>query len=200
VYWDSCNWIGLINEDPNKIVNLRYVYDQAKKGEIEILTSTFALAEVFRLRCENAIKHLPEEKDQIFEDCLDQEFVLYVQVTRDIGRYARRLLRRTEGLKKPQDAIHLASAAMNNVDELHTFDGDHLLPLDGKIDRKDGTKLTICIPPIPSPIPSQGDLFEETSEQPATDTDAAEELANHEETTDKEDPVKGIEESISAQE
>jgi predicted nucleic acid-binding protein len=83
--------------------------------------------------------------------------VIYVAITREIGIYARRLLRRIDGLKKPQDAIHLASAAVYNVDELHTFDTVHLIPLDKIIDRKDGKKLRICLPSNP-PI---GPLFDE---------------------------------------
>ncbi|MGD0168512.1 MAG: PIN domain-containing protein [Smithella sp.] len=156
VYWDSCNWIGLINEEDAKVKQLRYVLDKAKNGEVEILTSTFTLAEVFRLKCEKSEKSLPEEKDQLFEQLLDEPFIVYVQVTRDIGIYARKLLRRIDGLKCPQDAIHLASAAFYNVDELHTFDGNHLLPFDGKIERRDGEKLKICEPQFP---PAQSNIF-----------------------------------------
>jgi predicted nucleic acid-binding protein len=159
VYWDSCSWLGFINEDEDKIVGLRYVLDQAKNGAIDILTSTVTLAEVFRLKCERGVERLPEDKDKIFEDLLDQPYVVYVQVTRDVGIWARRLLRRTTGLKCPQDAIHLASAAINNADELHTFDGNHLLPFDNQIDRKDGKKLRICQPQLPPPPPPEDDLF-----------------------------------------
>lgn len=198
VYWDSCNWISLINdnEEKDRAAYLSYIYEQAKNGEIEILTSTFTLAEVFKLRCENAIKQLPEEKDKNFEELLDQPFVVYVQLTRDIGRYARRLLRRIEGLKIPQDAIHLASAAINNVDELHTFDHNHLLPLDQKIDRKDGKKLTICIPPTP-PIKQQPDLFESSSNQAATKNDNNKVSINHEEKPREKENVGGNKESIN---
>jgi hypothetical protein len=63
VYWDSCNWIGLINEEEKKIVALRDIYEQAKNDKVEILTSTFTLAEVFKLSCEDAETQLPEEKD-----------------------------------------------------------------------------------------------------------------------------------------
>ncbi len=164
VYWDSCNWISLIDPDnevdKKKVEALEYVYQQAKNKEIEILTSTFTLAEVYRLKCESSKKQLPEDKDKIFEDFIDQEFVIPVAVTREIGIYARRLLRRTGGLKRPQDAIHLASAAISNVDELHTFDGNHLLHLDQQIDRKDGHKLRICLPELPPAKPQGIFVFE----------------------------------------
>ena len=44
---------------------------------------------------------------------------------------------------KPPDACHLATAALANVDEMHTFDRK-LLDLNGLIDKLDGTKLKIC--------------------------------------------------------
>lgn len=171
------------DEDEKKTAPLRYIYKQGQNGEIEILTSTFALAEVFRLKCEDSEKQLPEEKDQIFEDILDQEFVVYVQLTREIGRFARRLLRRTEGLKVPQDAIHLASAAWNNVDELQTFDGNHLLHLDGEVERRDGQKLKICIPQVPPAQCEMEDVLKqltEKPEQPTKSDDNAKEALNDE--------------------
>lgn len=147
VYWDSCNWIGLIMEEENKIGRLRYVIELAKRKELEILSSTFTLAEVFKLKCEDAEKELPEEKDQLFEDFMGQDFVVYAAVTEDIGKLGRRLLRKLDGLKKPQDAIHLATAAWHNVDEMHTFDREHLIPFDNRVTRRDGQKLKICFPP-----------------------------------------------------
>lgn len=170
-YWDSCAWIGLICEEEDKIKACRHVIEQARRGELQILTSTFTLAEVYRLKCEESEKALPEEKDQIFEEFLSQEFIVYIQLTQDVGIYARRLLRRAEGLKKPQDAIHLASAAIYNADEFHTFDRDDLLRLDGKIDREDGEKLKICTPPIPSE-PAQTELPLKTSETIPAQTEA----------------------------
>ena len=197
MYWDSCNWIGLINEDPGKIEPLRYIYQQGQNGEIEIFTSTFALAEVFRLKCEDSEKQLPEEKDQIFEETLDQDFVVYVQLTREIGRYARRLLRRTEGLRVPQDAIHLASAAWHNVDELQTFDGNHLLHLDGKVERRDGQKLKICTPQVP---PAQGEMEEilkQPLEQPTKSDDSKKDAASDEKSGQEEKTEERTESSTT---
>ena len=60
---------------------------------------------------------------------------------------ARRLLREHIPLKKPPDAIHLATAVINNLDEFHTFDGVNLTPLSGLVNRADGVGLVICFPP-----------------------------------------------------
>ena len=51
---------------------------------------------------------------------------------------------------KPADAIHLATAAIANAEELHT-DDDLLLALDGKIEKADATRLKIRKPAVPAP-------------------------------------------------
>jgi predicted nucleic acid-binding protein len=147
IYWDSCVWIGLINEDEDKIDRCRYVLEQAQKGEMQVWTSSLTLAEVFKKKCDGKVLAIEEAHDADFEKYIEQEFLVEVQLDHDVGVMARRLLRSHQELKKPADAIHLASAALNNVDELHTFDGDNLLGLNGKVQRRDGKMLVICHPP-----------------------------------------------------
>ena len=67
-----------------------------------------------------------------------------------MGTLARRLLRKHPGLGKPQDAIHVASCLVANLDELHTFDGSDLLKFNDKLQRSDNIKLKICKPPFPN--------------------------------------------------
>jgi hypothetical protein len=123
----------------------------ARNGDVEIWTSTYTLAEVFKRKCDKVQTGLDEEKDIIFEDFLDQDFVVYAQVDADVGKIACRLLRRHPELKKPPDAIHLATAVIHNCDEFHTADEDNPLPLNGRIVRLDKANLLICKPPEPPP-------------------------------------------------
>ncbi len=161
VYWDSCAWIGLINEEPDKLDACRYVIDQARNGDVEIWTSAYTLAEVFKRKCEDVQKGIAEDKDIVFEDFLDQDYIVYAQVDADVGKLARRLLRRYSELKKPPDAVHLATAIIHNLDEFHTFDSENLLVLNGRISRLDRKILNICVPPDPPPPrpPPPPDLF-----------------------------------------
>ena len=158
-YWDACVWIGLINQEADKFASLRFVIEQAQKGDVEIWTSAFTLAEVFKKKCSGVQAGLESDGDEAFEDYLARDFIQRVQVDFDVGTAARRLLRRFPAIRKPQDAIHVATAAMNDVDELHTFDGDDLLRLDGQIPMANGQMLRICKPPSP-PDPHKGTLFE----------------------------------------
>src|SRR5665213_113707 len=153
-YWDACAWIALIQQEQNRFESLSYLIEEAKNGKIEILTSNFTLAEVYKRPIDNGgQKSLLDTQDQAFEDYILQDFVSRVQVDFDVGTLARRLLRAYPTIQKPQDGIHVATALLNNVDELHTYDRANLLDLTEKIERQDGKKLRICHPPRP-PVPA----------------------------------------------
>jgi hypothetical protein len=100
---------------------------------------------------------------------LAQDYVQRVQVDVDVGTAARRLLRRFPQIRKPQDAVHAATAALHNVDELHTFDGNDLLPLNGLIPMQNGEKLKICRSPKPPEEldPYKGTMFEGLDPEPS---------------------------------
>jgi len=74
-YWDACCWIGLIRQEPDKIDSLRHVIEMAQRNDVEIWTSTFTLAEVFKRRCGDNVSELPSENDTAFEDYIEQDFV-----------------------------------------------------------------------------------------------------------------------------
>ncbi len=145
VYWDACAWIALIQDE--KIVvggtieargtMCRAVIEAAKKGVIEILTSTLNLVEVCKSN-----KATVDKSAAFFEN----DYVLLVNVDRQVGERGRELMNLGYSGLKPPDAVHLATAAVSpDVEEMHTFD-DRLLKLDGLIDKADGTKLKICKP------------------------------------------------------
>lgn len=152
-------WIALIKREPSRFDACKFIIEKAQRSEVEIWTSMFTLAEVWKRRCAGEDTGLPEADDEAFEDYIEQEFVFRVAVDSDVGTAARRLLRKHPSIGKPQDAIHVATALIENVDELHTFDRADLLSLDGVLDRQDGEKLKICTPP-PPPDPNEGTLFE----------------------------------------
>jgi predicted nucleic acid-binding protein len=158
-YWDACAWIALIQQEANRFDSLAYVVEEAKAKRVEIWTSNFTLAEVYKRACDDEQKSLLPTQDRAFEDLILQDFVQRVQVDYDIGALARRLLRSYPAIAKPQDGIHLATALLNNVDELHTFDRENLIDLSEKIARKDGKMLKIGAPPrrpappAPRPLP-----------------------------------------------
>ncbi len=125
---------------------------------------------MFRRKCNDQNVGLAEERDTYFEDLIEQEFIKKVSVDVDVGKVARRLLRKFPVIGKPQDAIHVATCLLNNLDQLHTFDREDLLGLDGQLERIDRVKLTICEPPM-RPEPPQTEMFETDGEAKAEDAE-----------------------------
>ena len=144
VYWDACAWLGLLNEEEDKTHALEVIWRKAVHGEVEIWTSAFCIAEVYKVKCENGRSGLSTENDKKIDNLFDQDFVYLVQLDTDIARLAKRLLRAHDKLKKPSDAIHLATAVYWNVSQLHTYDSSDLIGL--IVDRADGERLHVCKP------------------------------------------------------
>ena len=76
VYWDSCAWLGLINGEPNKRRELEIIYNAAKRGDYEILTSTISLIEVNRFDYEkDKKKPLEIGNTEKLQQMFEQPFV-----------------------------------------------------------------------------------------------------------------------------
>lgn len=147
IYWDSCAWLGKLNAEPHKVAQCDYWLARAKNGDHEIYTSSITLAEVFKVSCSGVLQGVSPADDQAFQDLIEQPWVLEVQCDHQVGKKARELLRAHTQLKKPTDAIHLATALLNNCDVMFTFDHRNLIVLSGTVFRSDGHPLEIMEPP-----------------------------------------------------
>lgn len=173
VVWDACTWIALIQREKIQDKNGQCVEDRdtmcrvaiaaAKKGEIEIVTSTLCLAEV--CKPPDSGKGVADKLADYFEN----DYVALANVDLAVAQRAREIMQAGYQSIKPPDAIHLATAALViGVEEFHSFDG-RLLKLDGRIDKADGTKLKICKPDsIGAPVPLLEDHDDKAEENPAT--------------------------------
>ena len=149
VSWDACAWIayigkeqirdakGLVTEDRYKLG--RVILEAAEKGAIEIAISALCFAEVAKNP-----SGAPADEDLIAA-FFEHDYILPVPLDKQVGVEARKLLRAGYSKLKPPDAVHVATAIVANVDEMHTYD-DKLLALDGKLSKLDGTVLKICKP------------------------------------------------------
>jgi predicted nucleic acid-binding protein len=153
VYWDACSWIAQISnqkvllpdgsiEDRGSLC--RAVVVDAEKGATEIFTSALSLAEVSKLPSD------PLGAGDKIKEFFENDFIVIVQLDRRTGELARDLMQIGYPGLKPLDAVHLASASVANVAEMHTFDGK-LLRLDEKIMKADGLPLKICKPSMGGP-------------------------------------------------
>lgn len=142
VYWDACAWLGLLNEEADKSQDLESVWNGASHGKVEIWTSAFCIAEVYKVKCEGDWASVTPENDAKINNLFDQDWVKVAQLDSEIAKLAKQLLRSHEKLKKPSDAVHLATAIYWDVDQLHTYDGSDLLGLTVQI--ASGKELAIC--------------------------------------------------------
>jgi predicted nucleic acid-binding protein len=147
VYWDSCSWIALILDEkiprPDGTIEYRgalcrSVITKATNGGIEIFTSALTLIEVNKMP-----QYGSQPTRDMIRDFFQNDYIVVVNIDRQVGELGRELMRRGYAKLKPADASHIAAAVIAEVTEMHTFD-DRLLALDGKIDKADGTKLRIC--------------------------------------------------------
>ena len=124
----------------------REVLRRADKGEVEIATSAFTLAEVCKRRAEayDPTINLPA--------FFDQRFIILVPVDKQVGLLAQNLQLSGVGGPKPADATHVASALVWDIPILHTFDGP-LRKLDNVLQSKDGSQLRIMMPGQEVPVP-----------------------------------------------
>jgi predicted nucleic acid-binding protein len=159
VYWDSCTFLGLLNQEPGKVNDCLAVWKDAESGNVTIYTSFFTFAEVFKVKCADPAKPLSESDDVAIEALFRQKWMRPMLMDERIAVAARRIMRLHPTCKKPSDAVHLATALALNVDEMHTFDGSDLLGLTGKINRADGKPLIICKPTPPEAKKKDIDLF-----------------------------------------
>lgn len=133
IYWDSCVYISCIQETPSRISTLKKIIQQAEDGEIVLITSTFILAEVVK------IKDCPltsdEQSDKI-KDFFDNEYIKVRDLDRKTASMANEIARAHS--ISPADAVHLATALRWQCDSFQTYDGEKggptkLLAFDGKI-------------------------------------------------------------------
>lgn len=152
-YWDSGCFLGWLKKEPDKYTKCQAVIEKAELGEIEIVTSAFTLVEVLYLRKD--VKIGPEQSE-VIRKFFEHEYILLVNVTRDIAELAQDVFWNYQ--VHPKDAIHVASALRAPVPVLDTFD-DGLIMLSNMI----GDPPLVITEPN---IQHQEDLFEGKEDRP----------------------------------
>lgn len=127
IYWDTCVFITWLTEEKSKWPasiwqGIQDVVDLVEAGQAILVTSTLIRTEVF-------LGKLTLEQKQKFAGLLRRKNVEEVAPHMRITDRAS-TIREKHKIKTP-DAIHLATAILYDVDEMHTMDGWHE---DGKRD------------------------------------------------------------------
>lgn len=117
IYWDSDCFIAYLQAETGKVDQCAAVLDRAERGEVVIVSSALAIAEVLWMR--NAPR-LPKEKADILNRFFRRSSFRVVDVTRKIAERAQLLV--WDNDIRPKDAIHVATALQCSIPTLETFD------------------------------------------------------------------------------
>ena len=138
IYWDSDCFLGLLNKEQDKIKKCQSVIKEAESDKLLIVTSAITFIEVIKMKGQ---KHIPKKAEKIIQNFFLNSFISVHNVDRDVGIKARDLMWKNKALR-PKDSIHVATALIKNITELHTFD-QYLLGLSNKYGNP---PLKICEP------------------------------------------------------
>ena len=124
-YWDSSVFVAYLNEEQGRSGTVEDLLNSAHAGNVEIVTSSFALVEVLKLKGSQPIS---ERAEQELVSFFEYPFIKFFDADRNVCEQARRFVWK-HGLK-PKDAVHLATADIAasrvGIDEFFTWDNDFI--------------------------------------------------------------------------
>ncbi len=140
-YLDSGVFVAYINDESGRGDVVEDLLNEARDGKLKIITSSFALVEVLKIKGK---KPLARNDEEMILDFFTWPFFRFVDANRTICERARQLIWDHPGLW-PKDAVHLASALAysdrENLDGVFSYDSD-FIKLNGVITQK----FSICEP------------------------------------------------------
>lgn len=126
-YWDSDCFIGWLAEEEGKVEDCQTVIRAAERGELVIVTSSLAIAEVVKLRHHDPIPRQAAEKVRMF---FRQPYIIVRELDRFLAESAQSMV--WDFGIDPKDAVHVATAVAVGVEQLDTFD-EKLIGKSGQI-------------------------------------------------------------------
>jgi predicted nucleic acid-binding protein len=140
VYWDACVFHALFGKEAGRYEICMEIEKMARENKVLIYTSTATFVECIWLK---GVDKIAKAHEEVITKYFQHKFIQIINLDRPKAEAARNLVWQFNALR-PKDAIHVASAISQQVEEMHTFD-DYLLKLDGQI----GVPLLkICKPQI----------------------------------------------------
>jgi predicted nucleic acid-binding protein len=153
VYWDANLFHAIFGREVGRVEICEHIMDAAMRGKVDIYTSTITFAEVVWVKSivdgKGKLNKLSPDHEPIIQKYFIRSCIKPITCDRQVSELARELMWKHATLK-PKDAIHVASAALLQVEVMHSYDDDDLVPLDGKIGA----------PPLKICHPGNGDGFE----------------------------------------
>ena len=137
-YWDSACFLAVMKNEPQGQL-CDGVIQAAEAGQVLLVTSTWTLTEVIRIKGWDA---MAEADDNVIRAFFERDYIALRAVTEEIGHQSRRLA--WQQRYSPKDAIHVATALDANCAVLDTFDLNLI-----KRGAPTGSDLRISTPDLP---------------------------------------------------
>lgn len=113
--WCSCTIIDCL-KGTERASACKDIIRQAERGQIEIVVSTLAMAEVAKISD-------PDQGDEgRIREFFGRDYIIAIPVDQRVATRARSLVQKYPALHGA-DAVHFATAIMHSVPVLETFDG-----------------------------------------------------------------------------
>lgn len=131
-YWETSPFVAWLNREQGRFETCDAILKEGEKGNVRIVTSAITLVELYGYSLKDLAEgRVTQQEVQRAEEWVAElfkaEFLEVVSVDRFIARRAHELRRDIVLLRrKPIDTIHLASASMTGVEELHTYNNQDL--------------------------------------------------------------------------
>lgn len=128
IYFDANVFLAYVGNELGRADTVQTLLDEARRGQIETLTSTLSIAEV-AFGAHERDHGLTEAGEEAIEQLWTPASpITLVDVSQAVTRNARTLIRKakTDGLSglRGADAIHLATALMFGCDEVVTYESE----------------------------------------------------------------------------
>lgn len=140
-YWDSCVFIGYLNDEYDRRSQCLPIINAAESGRAKIITSALTLAEVFWVGKRTAPNSEAKRK---IKDFFEYSFIGVSDLTRRVAEHARELTWDYENISN-WDAVHLATVINSDIVLLETYDNE-LLSYNLRFRNQEGQNIKIAKP------------------------------------------------------
>lgn len=119
VYWDTNVFIAFMKKEPNRLDDIEYMVDKTERGKLIVITSPFTFTEAYKINDKDCHEYIEDVRKFFNHD--------YRRITVMDGSsgFMTQKLRNTQNNITWQDSIHVATALLNNVDFMLTYDGEN---------------------------------------------------------------------------
>jgi predicted nucleic acid-binding protein len=118
VYFDSCVFLAWLKDEENRANLVEELFEEARKGEIKIITSTLTIAEV--LNIQGVKSPIPKERRDDVRRMFQNEWIITKGVNRRLAESSQEMV--WEHGIKPKDGIHVATALAYKIPVFLSYD------------------------------------------------------------------------------